>query len=163
MSMSMETTGEATRVNAWRRGEMPDEVRETATAVPMAAGPDAAADLESVRRLARLLDSEFEVGGIRFGLDAIIGLIPVVGDVVSLGLAMYPQYIARRHKVGWLTRARMLGNSATDFGVGLIPFIGDIVDVGFKANLKNLKLLEKALEKKGAPGVISTTTATELR
>ena len=103
-----------------------------------------------MRRLARLMDAEFEVGGIKFGLDAIIGLIPVVGDVVSLGLAMYPLYVAKRHKVGWLTRARMLGNTALDFGVGLIPFAGDIADVAFKANLKNLKLLEKALEKKGS-------------
>ena len=84
--------------------------------MPATVEPDAAADLERVRRLARLMDAEFELAGIKFG---------------------------------WLTRMRMLGNTATDFGIGLIPFVGDIVDVGFKANLKNLKLLEKALEKKG--------------
>lgn len=142
--MSMEAPGETTPVNTWRRAEGP------AAHLPLTAEPDAAADLERVRRLARLLDAEFEAGGIRFGLDAIIGLIPVVGDVVSLGLAMYPQYVARRHKVGWLTRMRMLGNTAADFGIGLIPLVGDLADVGFKANLKNLKLLEKALEKVGA-------------
>ena len=141
--MNMETTGETTHVNAWRR------VEGSSRELPATVEPDAAADLERVRRLARLMDAEFELAGIKFGLDALIGLVPVVGDVVSLGLAMYPQYIAKRHKVGWLTRMRMLGNTATDFGIGLIPFVGDIVDVGFKANLKNLKLLEKALEKKG--------------
>jgi hypothetical protein len=115
----------------------------------------AEADLERVRRLANLLDSKFSVAGVKFGLDAIVGLVPVVGDVATLLTGLYPVYVAQRHNVSWLTRARMLGNLVVDAAVGAVPLVGDFFDVAFKSNQKNLKLLEKALADRKRPARLS--------
>ena len=112
------------------------------------AQPDAQRDLENVDRLAKLLDTEFEFAGIRFGLDAIIGLIPVLGDSISALIGLYPVYVAQQHKLGLLLRARMVLNLIIDWLIGVIPFVGDLFDVAFKANIRNAKLLRTALEKR---------------
>lgn len=104
-------------------------------------------DLAIARRLAKLMDAKFEVAGLKLGLDSLVGLIPVAGDVVSFGIGMYPVYLARKHGLGKLLVARMLMNLGTDFIVGSVPLVGDVADVFFKANLKNLKLLEDAVTK----------------
>ncbi|HEV8605003.1 MAG TPA: DUF4112 domain-containing protein [Tepidisphaeraceae bacterium] len=108
--------------------------------------PDAQRDMENVQRLAELLDTEFSIGGIRFGLDAIIGLLPVVGDSISLLIGLYPLYVAQQHKLGFFVRGRMLLNLVFDWLIGLIPFLGDLFDVGFKANIRNADILRRALE-----------------
>jgi len=110
--------------------------------------PDAQRDLENVDRLARLLDTEFEFAGIRFGLDALIGLIPVLGDSIAALIGLYPLYVAQQHKVGLWVRGRMLLNLAIDWLFGLIPFLGDLFDVGFKANIGNAKIVRNVLEKR---------------
>ena len=102
-------------------------------------------DLQRVRQLANLLDTKFSIAGIRFGMDSIVGLIPGIGDVATLLAGLYPLYVAQKHGIGLPTRARMLGNLLLDAGVGAIPLLGDIFDVAYKANAKNLKILEKSL------------------
>ena len=109
--------------------------------------PDLEADLAKARWLAHLFDSRFEVAGVKFGLDSIIGLVPGVGDAVSLVAGLYPLYLARRHNLGKTVVARMAANLAADFAVGSVPILGDLVDIAYKAHLKNLKLLERAVEK----------------
>ena len=121
---------------------------ETKRREPAASEPDAQRDLENVERLAKLLDTEFEFAGIRFGLDAIIGLVPVLGDSIAALIGLYPIYIAQQHKLGLLLRARMLLNLIIDWFIGIIPFIGDLADVAFKANIRNAKILRNALEKR---------------
>ena len=115
-----------------------------------ASQPDAQRDLENVDRLAKLMDTEFEFAGIRFGLDANIGLIPVLGDSIAALIGLYPLYVAQQHKLSLGVRARMLLNLIFDWLIGLIPFIGDLFDVGFKANIRNAKILRKALEKRSS-------------
>jgi hypothetical protein len=110
------------------------------------------ADLARVRTLATWLDSQFEVAGIKFGFDAIIGLIPGIGDTVTSLIALYPLWIAKRHNLGKALQMRMALNVAIDFLPGLIPVVGDVIDVMYKANLKNLKLLERAAELKMQEG-----------
>ncbi len=105
-------------------------------------------DMENVQRLAELLDTEFSFGGIRFGLDAIIGLLPVVGDSISLLIGLYPIYVAQQHKLGFFVRGRMLLNLVFDWLIGLVPFLGDLADVGFKANIRNADILRRALEQR---------------
>ena len=113
-------------------------------------GPNLDADLERARKLANLLDSQFSVAGIKFGLDAIAGLLPVVGDTLSALAALYPVYVARRHNLGRTVQARMALNVVADWAAGSVPIVGDLFDVGYKANLKNLKLLERAAERRRA-------------
>jgi hypothetical protein len=104
-------------------------------------------DLARVRQIAKLLDAQFEIGGIKFGWDSIVGLIPVVGDIAMALVGTYPLYIARKHNLGKFIRARMISNLVIDWAVGSVPIVGDVFDVGFKAHLKNAALLEKAAEK----------------
>src|SRR5689334_13344386 len=93
------------------------------------------ADLEKVRRFARLLDSQFEIAGVKYGWDAIVGLIPVLGDVIMALVGVYPILIARKHRLGRWVEMRMAMNLLIDWGVGEIPLLGDAFDVAFKANL----------------------------
>jgi hypothetical protein len=106
--------------------------------------------MENVQRLANLLDTEFEFAGIRFGLDAVIGLIPVLGDSIAALIGLYPLYVAQQHKLPLFVRARMLLNLIIDWLIGLIPFLGDLFDVAFKANIRNARILRSALEKRNS-------------
>jgi hypothetical protein len=106
------------------------------------------ADLARVRTLATWLDSQFEVAGVKFGFDAIIGLVPGVGDTITSLIGLYPIWIAKRHGLGKGLQARMAFNVLVDWLPGLVPVVGDLIDVLYKANLKNLKLLEQAVEKR---------------
>jgi hypothetical protein len=101
--------------------------------------------LDSLRRWAVILDSLFRVPGtsIRFGLDAIVGLIPGVGDVASPVYTALILIEGLRRRVPAVVQARMVLNTSLDMVVGLIPLLGDIADVAWKANLKNLALLER--------------------
>ena len=117
------------------------------TASPTTA--DFAKDLARARKLAVLLDAQFSLMGFRFGLDGLIGFVPVVGDTVTAAAALYPLYVAKKHGLGNDVIARMGVNVAIDYLGGLVPLLGDLVDVAFKANLKNLALLEKAAQARG--------------
>ena len=113
--------------------------------------PEIAATIARVEAVSRLMDSAFEIPGtkLRFGLDALIGLVPVLGDLVSQIVSSYIIWEARRIGVSRFTMARMIANSAIDTVVGIIPFAGDAFDLAFRANLKNLALLKAHLEKHG--------------
>jgi hypothetical protein len=102
-------------------------------------------DLDDLRRWATLLDSAFRVPGtnIRFGLDAIIGLIPGLGDLSAPVFAAVLLVTGFRMRVPAVVQARMVINAAVDMLLGLVPFLGDLVDVAWKANLRNLALLER--------------------
>lgn len=94
--------------------------------------------------MSRLLDSAFEVPGTsyRIGLDPIIGLIPAIGDLISPLFTIGMLLEARRLAVPKVVQARMILNVAVDTFVGLIPVAGDLFDFAWKANDKNLALLE---------------------
>ena len=101
--------------------------------------------LDALRRWAVLLDSAFRIPGtrIRFGLDAIIGLIPGLGDISTPAFAGLLLLQAVRMRLPIVVQARMVLNAALDMLVGLVPILGDLADVGWKANLRNLALLER--------------------
>ena len=100
---------------------------------------------DALRRWAVLLDSQFRVPGtsIRFGLDAIIGLVPGLGDISTPAFAAMILVQAMRMRVPAIVKARMVLNAAIDMLLGLVPILGDLADIGFKANLRNLALLER--------------------
>jgi hypothetical protein len=108
--------------------------------------------LARARALARLLDSSVRVPGtgIRFGADAVIGLIPGLGDIGGAALAGYLVILAQRLGVPRAVVLRMLANVAVDTLGGTVPLIGDLFDVAFKSNMRNVALLERALERPAA-------------
>lgn len=112
---------------------------------------EAEAALARVELIAKVMDSIVTLPGtnVRIGLDALIGLVPVIGDVVSQAVSSYIIWEARNLGVSRLTLARMAGNSLIDMAIGAVPFLGDAFDVAFRANLKNLALLKAELEKRG--------------
>ena len=101
--------------------------------------------LVALRKWATLLDAAFRVPGttFRFGLDAIIGLIPGAGDIGTAFFSVMMLLHAVRLKVPKVVIGRMLVNSALDMLAGTIPVVGDLFDAGYKANLKNMALLER--------------------
>ena len=105
---------------------------------------DAAARLARLRRLAWLLDAQFGLPGtrFRFGLNGLFGLAPVAGDVLLGLVSLYIVWEARKLGAPNGLLARMLANIAVEVGGGAIPVLGDLFDVAFKANLRNLALLE---------------------
>lgn len=98
--------------------------------------------LAGVRRLARLLNLQWRIGSFRFGLEAVIGLMPVAGDTVSLAAAVYEFLAAVQLRVPAWGLARMAVNSGIDLAVGTVPFAGDAFDVVFKAHARNLAIIE---------------------
>ena len=101
--------------------------------------------LAALRRWSVLLDSAFRVPGTQmtFGLDPIIGLIPILGDLTTPIFAGLLLLHAVRLKIPRVVQLRMVLNAAIDLAVGLIPVAGDLFDFGWKANVKNLALLER--------------------
>lgn len=97
--------------------------------------------------MARLMDDLVTVPGTRFGvgLDAVIGLVPGVGDLVGSTLSAAIVYDAVRFHVPVPTLARMGWNLLADSILGLVPFVGDLLDVAHRANRKNVRLLEAAV------------------
>lgn len=105
--------------------------------------------LRRLEALAVLMDSAIAIPGTNFrlGLDALIGLVPVVGDLVGTAISSYILYEARRLGVSKFTLARMAANVAIDGVVGAIPIAGDMFDVAFRANRRNIALLKAHLER----------------
>jgi hypothetical protein len=103
--------------------------------------------LRRLRRLVTLLDNSIPIPGTswRIGLDAIIGLIPGAGDLVTTALAVFIVIEAHRMGVRGVALGRMIANVAIDFLVGAIPLIGDLFDAWWKCNVRNLRVLEAAL------------------
>lgn len=106
-----------------------------------------AASLPRIRRLSRLMDSAARIPGtrIRFGLDGLIGLIPGLGDAAAAGVSAWIVREAYASGVPNRVLAKMLGNIAIDFVGGTVPLVGDVFDVYWKANLRNVRLLEEVL------------------
>lgn len=100
--------------------------------------------------LAKLLDSQFTVPGttIKFGWDAIMGLIPVVGDTVSMGLGSLIVVDAVRLGARKRVVGKMLWNLGVDWVLGLVPVVDVVADVWYKANTKNAVLLREEWERK---------------
>ena len=101
--------------------------------------------LKQLGHLAKLMDSQFRIPGteIRFGLDGIIGLIPGAGDLSTFAVSGYMLWIMAQNGASGYVLARMVLNVLVDSLVGAIPLIGDIFDIAFKANMRNLKLMQQ--------------------
>lgn len=106
---------------------------------PLAQG---GSDIQRAQKLARLMDDAY--------LDPLIGLLlPGAGDLVTLAPSLYVVLVALRNGVSKAVIARMLLNLALDLAVGSIPVLGDLFDAGFKANKRNVELLQQRHEQGG--------------
>jgi Domain of unknown function (DUF4112) len=111
---------------------------------------------ERLLRVARLMDAAINVPFLRttVGMDAALGLVPVVGDLVSAAIGLYSVALARDLGASRWLQTRMIGNLLADAAIGALPVAGDIADLYFRAHLRNLKLLQKEL---GEPFIDVTT------
>jgi hypothetical protein len=103
----------------------------------------------TIKLLASIMDDFIEIPGTKYriGLDGIIGVVPVIGDLATLIIAALFLREAERLGVSRWTKARMYGNYAIDVLVGMIPILGDAFDFGFKAFRRNLRLLQEHIDK----------------
>lgn len=115
----------------------------------MSAPPESAPHLERYRALARALDARFGIPGtpFRFGWDALLGLVPGLGDAAGSLLGGYGIYVGASLGAPTVVLARMLLNLGIDMALGAVPVLGDLIDIAFRANLRNLALLERWLER----------------
>jgi hypothetical protein len=127
---------------------------------PIVEGPDyVPPGLEGVERLAWIMDRALRIPGtrIRVGLDALLGLLPVGGDVltgiIQVGIVLFA---VAHYKVPRAIAARMAANVLLDTAVGAIPFVGDAFDVVFKANTRNIRLVTRVQEQRLAHKPVGT-------
>ena len=101
-----------------------------------------------LRRLAYVLDDLFRVPGtnFRFGLDALLGLIPGGGDLAGGALSAYTLIVAAQAGAPASVMLRMGANILVDTAVGAVPLLGDLFDAGFKANRRNVALLQRYID-----------------
>lgn len=110
------------------------------------------ARFQRLTKIAQLLDSSIQLPGTKLsiGLDAIVGLVPGWGDVIAAGASSYIIYESARLGASRITLLRMIGNVALDTVAGAVPIVGDFFDAGWKANLRNIALLEKEVNARPA-------------
>lgn len=110
-------------------------------------------DLENVDQIAKLMDSAFRIPGtkITFGWDALVGLIPGLGDSVTALPLLYFLFIGWRHRIPKRFLLVMVGRQLVDLLLGSIPLLGDLFDVAYRANIQNARTLRDELEKKTKP------------
>ena len=124
-------------------------MRGMVTATYSQAVPDALARLARLRKLAWLLDAQFGLPGtkFRFGVNSVLGLAPGLGDALLGLVGLYIVWEARSLGAPASLLGRMLVNIVVEVVGGSVPLVGDVFDMAFKANLRNLALLEEFLRR----------------
>ncbi len=112
-------------------------------------GRDPQAIRARVEAMEHLLERSFTIPGTNYpiGLDSVIGLIPVLGDIVTTALGSYIVWEARNLGLPKWKIARMIGNVAVDTVIGAVPLLGDAADLVFRSNTRNLRIIRKHLDK----------------
>lgn len=125
----------------------PRPVRMTASLPPL--GREPAAVRQRMEVMEQLLENAFVIPGIRqrIGLDAIIGLIPVAGDLITAAMGAWIVWEARNLGIPKWKLWRMMGNVGLDLALGAIPVVGDAADFLFRSNSMNMKIVRKHLDK----------------
>lgn len=125
--------------------ESPPEVARSSGGSPVT--------VRQLERLAAILDNRFRIPGtsLRFGLDAIVGILPVVGDLAGSGMSLYILYNSYLKGVRSSTLLRMIWNIACDTILGAVPVLGDFFDFTWQANQKNVNLALEDLRSGAGP------------
>ncbi|WP_200940682.1 DUF4112 domain-containing protein [Sphingomonas sp. Leaf339] len=119
-------------------------------------GRDPASVRRRVEALEKLLERSFTMPGVnrQFGLDFLIGLVPVVGDVLAAAMGTWLVWEARNLGMSKFQIARMMGNVGFDAVLGIVPFVGDAADFFFRSNTRNLRIIHRHLDKHH-PGTVT--------
>jgi Domain of unknown function (DUF4112) len=125
-----------------------DQFNEMAKQIP-ALGKEPHQVRQRVEMLEQLLERSFHVPGTKIpvGLDSIIGLVPVLGDIVTAAMGAYMVWEARNLGMSKFQLIRMTANVGIDTALGAVPIVGDIFDFVWKSNSKNLRIIKKHLDK----------------
>ncbi len=123
------------------------EFERVANQLPI--GRDPASVRRRIEAMETLLERAFTLPGTRFrvGLDSVVGLIPVVGDLITAAMGAWLVWEAKNLGMSKFHLARMIGNVGFDTAVGMIPIAGDLFDLAFKSNSRNLRIIKKWLDK----------------
>ncbi len=125
----------------------------TGRAEPMGFDFPAGKDVVSVRKrieaMEYLLERSFRIPGVNYpiGLDSLIGLVPVLGDIVTTAMGAYIVWEARNLDMPKWKIWRMMGNVGFDAVLGAVPLVGDAADFVFRSNSRNLRIIKKHLDK----------------
>ena len=125
-----------------------DQFEQIAAQIP-AMSREPLAVRKRVEALERLLERSFHIPGTRipFGLDSIIGLVPVIGDLVTAAMGAYMVWEARNLGMSKWQLTRMAANVGIDTAIGAIPLLGDAFDLFWRSNSKNLRIIKRHLDK----------------
>ncbi len=128
---------------------MPQPQRPRPMGVSLPTGSDPAAVRQRIEAMERLLERSFVIPGINraVGLDAVVGLVPVVGDVIGAAMGAYILWEARNLGLPKWKLWRMGANIAFDTAVGAVPVAGDLFDFLFRSNTRNLRIVKRHLDK----------------
>lgn len=124
-----------------------DNLRRMTASLPIGSDPQAVR--QRIEALERMLEGLIEIPGLRrkVGLDAIVGLIPGVGDVVTAAMGLYLVWEARNLGMSRWQIWRMLGNVGVDTVVGAVPLAGDLFDFLYRSNTRNLRIIRRHLDR----------------
>ncbi len=128
---------------------MPDPIRPQAMGFVLPTGSDPVSVRRRLEMLEHLLERSFVVPGTqyRFGLDGVVGLVPVIGDLVTTAMGAYLVWEARNLGLPKWKLWRMAGNVGFDTLLGAVPLVGDAADFLFKSNTRNLRIVKRHLDK----------------
>jgi hypothetical protein len=128
---------------------MPDNHGPDLANFSLPTGSDVVSVRQRIEAMEMLLERSFRIPGINYpvGLDAIIGLIPVLGEIVTTAMGAYIIWEARNLGLPRWKIWRMVGNTAFDTAIGAVPVVGDAADLVFRSNTRNLRIIKKHLDK----------------
>lgn len=124
-----------------------ENLRRMTTTLPT--GTDAQSVRQRIEMLERMLEGLFEVPlvGRKVGLDAIVGLVPGIGDLVTAAMGLYLVWEGRNLGMPRWQVWRMLGNVGVDTVIGAVPVAGDLFDFLYRSNTRNLKIIRRHLDR----------------
>ncbi len=127
----------------------PETIRPEKMTFEMPTGNDPVSVRKRIEAMEQLLERSFTIPGVNYpiGLDSIVGLVPIVGDLVTAAMGAYMIWEAKNIGLPKWKLYRMAGNVAFDTALGAVPLVGDAFDLLFRSNTRNLKIVKKHLDK----------------
>ena len=128
---------------------MPSRIsQEEAESLHLPNGRTVADEIAGFDRFSDLMDTRFRIAGVPFGLDSLLGIIPVAGDAVTGAAGLYALGTAARLKLPITAHIHIIWNLVVDVGLGSVPLAGDVFDFFFRSHRKNFRVVEKHLIKR---------------